>query len=46
MGPYQMRNQSNGKKMPISLVKYSKKTLSLVFGCLDGFVYTYSYARM
>lgn len=46
LGPYQLRNQSLSKKMAIHVVRYHPKTLSLIIGCLDGFLHTYSFAKM
>lgn len=40
--PIQMNNPSMDKKMPISTVRYHKKTLCWIIGCLDGFLYAYS----
>jgi hypothetical protein len=46
LGPYQLKNATCEKKMPISVVRFYKKTLSFAIGCLDGFVYMYSSALM
>lgn len=42
----QLFNPTTEKKMPISVVRYHRTTMRLVAGCLDGFVYSLSYADL
>jgi hypothetical protein len=41
IGPYQLKNPTCDKNIPISVVRFHKKSLCFIIGCLDGFVYMY-----